>query len=1123
MSGINHNPSATAPFRGLARWFLLIGLLFVLQPASSQFYQGYQTTFGKNRVQHQEFFWTFYRFKNFDTYFYLGGKEHARFIGEHADKEIERIEQLFDFRTTGRIQFIIFNRYSDMKQSNIGLEGDEVSGNTGGLTRVIGNKVLVYFDGDHEHLLEQIRAGVAQVLFHQLMYGGNVKDRIQSAVLLTIPEWYEKGLIAYVSKGWGPEQDVIMRDGFISKDVAHFNQMPETEAEFTGHSMWNYITNTYGQTSIANLLYMTRVNRSIENGFSFVLGMNLKRLMRSWQDYYLKYYSQEASAALNPDRELAFKPKPNRTYDFVSLSPDGKYLAWVSNEIGRYKVFVKDLESGRKRRITKGGYKTLQHKPDRSFPVLTWHPSGKFVTLLREKKGNIWLEYHHQDRKQKADRSKFLYFDKVLQMSYAPNGQDLVMSGIQGGITDIFVYNTRSRTTVNLTQDYYDDLYPVFSKDGREIYFSSNRTTDSLGLGSDRLVSKDNQFDLFAIEYPKRDSVLTRITSTPFADESWPLALDSGRVWFLSDESGIKNLYLATIDSVLAYVDTAEHYRPVVVNYVQSNYATAILGHHLGKTRYAETLFKDGKYQVNIRKSPSLILTDSITLLQTQTRKLWSLKKAQKDNSKPKQNPISISVDSKPNSDVPATVPDTSKIDIDNYVFQSEFKKSDKPRKQDERSDPNIKNGEFISDAPPFKSEQPTVIDTILTRAKRDTFWLPKQRNYELAFSTDYFVTQLDNSLQNSTYQAYTGGAFYFDPGLNALLKVGVSDLMDDYKISGGVRLSGDFNSNEYFLGYENLKFKIDRSLAFSRQAREYIDGFTYIKVHTHEGKGILKYPFNDLSSIRGSLSLRTDRVVTLATDYVSLSEPTTYDYWGSLKLEYVYDNTLNKGLNLLNGMRYKFFAEAFRQIDQSSTWLGVLGVDFRHYQKIHRQIIWASRFAASTSFGDQKIVYYLGSQDNAVLPSDIFDYSIPVDPRQNYGFQAIATNMRGFLQNIRNGNNFALINNEIRFPVFHYLLNRPIRSDFIRNFQIVGFLDVGSAWDGSDPYGNDNYFNTEVISGNPVTVVLDRQVEPIVAGFGGGLRSRLFGYFLRADWGWGYEDGIVREPIFYLSLGLDF
>jgi hypothetical protein len=200
-----------------------------------------------------------------------------------------------------------------------------------------------------------------------------------------------------------------------------------------------------------------------------------------------------------------------------------------------------------------------------------------------------------------------------------------------------------------------------------------------------------------------------------------------------------------------------------------------------------------------------------------------------------------------------------------------------------------------------------------------------------------------------------------------------------------------------------------------------------------------------------------------------------------------------------------------------------VYGIDVRHYLKVHRQIILASRFAASSSFGEQKLVYYLGSQDNAIIPTDIFDYTIPIDYSQNYGFQALATNMRGFLQNIRNGNNFALINNEIRIPVFQYLLNKPIRSDFIRNTQIVSFLDIGTAWNGNNPYSKKNSFNTEVIPGNPVTVVLDRQVNPIVAGFGGGLRSRLFGYFLRADWAWGYEDGVVRDVIFYLSLGLDF
>jgi isocitrate dehydrogenase len=49
------------------------------------------------------------------------------------------------------------------------------------------------------------------------------------------------------------------------------------------------------------------------------------------------------------------------------------------------------------------------------------------------------------------------------------------------------------------------------------------------------------------------------------------------------------------------------------------------------------------------------------------------------------------------------------------------------------------------------------------------------------------------------------------------------------------------------------------------------------------------------------------------------------------------------------------------------------------------------------------------------------------------------------------------------------------------------------------------------------------KKVEPIVGGYGFGLRSRLLGYFLRADWAWGVDDGEVKPRIFYLSLALDF
>jgi hypothetical protein len=36
-------------------------------------------------------------------------------------------------------------------------------------------------------------------------------------------------------------------------------------------------------------------------------------------------------------------------------------------------------------------------------------------------------------------------------------------------------------------------------------------------------------------------------------------------------------------------------------------------------------------------------------------------------------------------------------------------------------------------------------------------------------------------------------------------------------------------------------------------------------------------------------------------------------------------------------------------------------------------------------------------------------------------------------------------------------------------------------------------------------------------------LRSQLLGYFVRADWGWGVDDGVLLDRVFQLSLSTDF
>jgi hypothetical protein len=262
----------------------------------------------------------------------------------------------------------------------------------------------------------------------------------------------------------------------------------------------------------------------------------------------------------------------------------------------------------------------------------------------------------------------------------------------------------------------------------------------------------------------------------------------------------------------------------------------------------------------------------------------------------------------------------------------------------------------------------------------------------------------------------------------------------------------------------------------------------------------------------------RQDKDVTRATDARTLETPDRITNWVGGKLEYVADNTVPKGLNLWHGTRFKVFYEHYSQVNNWSTQLNTVGFDLRHYQQVHRQIIWATRITANTSFGPAKVVYYLGGVENWIPAR--FNNEIATARDRNYTFQALACNLRGFEQNIRNGNSFALANTELRIPVFQYALNKTLRSEFLNNFQLVPFFDIGTAWVGDNPYSDENTFNQKTYKNGPINAYVINVRDPIVAGFGGGLRSKIFGYFVRFDTAWGIQDSeVASKPMYYLSL----
>ncbi|MCB0705432.1 MAG: hypothetical protein KDC34_08995 [Saprospiraceae bacterium] len=1157
-----------------------IYILFILLSASLVLpAQGTQVEFGKSRVQYHRDFddWSMYETQNFITYWYGDGRNIAQATLQIAESDFSDIEDLLEHRINDKIEVIVYTDLTDLKQSNIGSE--ETFENAGGQTKIYGNKMFVYFSGDHNLLRRQIREGTATVFLNSMLFGSNLQEIVQNSVSLNLPAWFKVGLIDYVGEAWSTDLDNQLRDIFMRGDVKDFQDFAEKDPVLAGHSLWYFIGQNYGRATVSNLLYLTRINRNIESGFLYVLGSTFERTTESWLLYFQERYKGDLREASAPEGEaLDIRNKRDLPFTQLKLSPDGKKLAYVTNEIGKYKVYVQDLETGNRKRVFKFGYRNQLQETDYNYPILAWSPSGLELAILYEKRDIVYLSRYDMASGKSEVEELAPQYQRVYSMEYLNNLQ-LILSGAVKGYSDIFLYSLSTRDTRRLTNDFWDDLDArVVKLDGRPgIIFASNRP-DTLLLDAklDTILPTGN-FDLFYMDMANPSSELIRLTWTPYANERNPQLVDSTHFSFLSDETGLYSRYNGYIETYLHHIDkivlmddgtelifhpdsTLESKldsvaiaavdsifsRPVYkergVTFPVQQYDRNLLWQHAAERsgKLVELMWREGYQQVFIRP---VELLESIPAEQTffrrkQIQYLSQLQEAAKKEAAKKEETI---VSAPPIIEAPMVVQqDTGKVDIDNYFFQSEFDEEELPPPSEVDVEAEEAEGVIAFDRltsetePAVKSKyEPEVVH----------FEPPRIQPHRLTFRTDFVTTQLDNSLLFQGLSSYAGtpqGFGYPPPGI--LLKGNFKDLFEDYEIEGGVRVPTSFNGSEFFLVFDDKKRRLDKRYAAYRQkqrfpleARSTSPIQPRLETNTFLTQFEVRYPLNMFTSLRGQATLRFDNSTQLASDLQSLTAPSSREQRFGLRAEYVFDNTIDLALNLKQGTRYKFYVEAVKRfdvelidrvnIDFADGFMTIIGLDARHYERLLKHSVFALRLAGATSFGSEKMLYYLGGVDNWLFPS--FNNEIPLPESAGFAYETVATNMRGFRMNIRNGNSYAVFNSELRIPIVRYL-SKSVSNNFLRNLQLVGFFDMGTAWQGVSPFSDENPLNTKIIPdplvpSNPVFAKVRYFRDPIVLGYGFGIRSVLFGYFLRLDYAWGLETRVVQDPRLYFSLGMDF
>ncbi len=1095
------------------RYLFLILFLGCWTEAWAQFDQ---ERFGKNRVQHKEFNWYFYTSANFEVYYYDKGGVNAKMAIEYLESEFNKLTQNIGYVAYTKPRIYLYNSPEERLQSNLDLNAQQYTEE--GQTKFTRLVAEVAYKGQMDLFKEDLLFATSKVIVREMLYGASVADAFQANLITNFPDWYVDGIANYLAKGWSREMDDYIRRYLKNTSNPKLHTLTDLEAGLVGQSIWNYIAEKYGRRYVSSILNLSRINRSEENSIANTIGINIKSFLTDWQQFYLKVNEPVYTNFKTLDSKKAIATTSSRVdgaITDVKFSPDGLHLAYVLNNAGKATVWVRDLASGSQQRIFQGGSKHEELPPNLHSPVIAWRDSAT-LAIATFKRGLTTLRQRSLDGSSQ-DKVFLRNITQILSFDFNESGKNMVLSAISNGKTDLYTLNLRGQGK-RLTDNVFDELTPVFLNDSTIVY-SSNfmEMPDSVMKQPPVLANFPEQYNLYRVQVLKDTTVYTKLTNAN-SKNTFPKKINSNNLVFLSDLSGISNLMKHNIGNQVS----------TQVSAFDTSIEVFDVNSRMNKLAYAVRNGKESELYVDSytgldQFTPS---TPRIQLAQVKelnerlaARRILDAKTQQA--SRAKQEKVAG-----PELVVPLTSLDTlsqktSSLTTDRLRFET-------------RRGVNTENYTF--DSIPTKpltstgavARNPEVAKSNLLETFR------KQNLQKLVSGPRPMETQFFTNHINSR--------FVVDPlrGFGISLQGKMTDILDNHLFMGGIMTSLDFDSGgDIWFEYEYLKSRLDFRGRYDRKTLRVTDGdFSFQKYVLTKVETGVSYPLTIHSRVYAAPFVAKTQYFNLNEDSLIYSKipelnELQVSYAGA-KMEYVYDRTEPMGLYAFTGTKGKVGFQHYQGLNYGDRSFSNLYVDLRNYQKIHKNIVLASKFYFGSFMGSNPQTYLVGGMDNWMFNSFYNPPANRPEPspvRNPNGLEnsnllfADFIDLRGFDYDEIRGRNALTFSTELRLPLFSYLTRGTITSNFVKNFQLVGFYDIGSAWNDAAPWEKVNDQNTEVINttGSPFVIVLNNFNNPWLQSYGAGLRTVLMNYYIKFDVARPVRNYKTEDLKFYFTLGYNF
>lgn len=1030
--------------------------------------QNASEVYGKNKVQynHDQHDWWIYETNNFVFYWYSRSRNEAQFCIEIAETLNTNTQSLFEYHLEDKIEVIVYADHSDAMQSNLATL-ENINAREWDVEPKVNNQTIrIYFDGSHNDFANELHKAIIKVYFNSMFAGSSFQQVVQKIISYRLPEWFEIGLIDYLSSSW-TTLDLCQLNATWNQRTA-FKNYAKKNVNLAGRSFWNFISKNYGPQSISNFLYLSRINKDINKASKIVFQTEFANLSNLWSDYY----KSELSRISDPEVAIAskIKLKKNEYINQILKSKLGDEFIITTNQLSKSRVRKFDLNNNKLKTIFRSGYQTKFIKQDRYYPLYVENINRRESAIIYGRKNRIYIKLSDHN-----NASTTVIIPEEIKQIYDAewlSNDVLVLSALGSNFVDIYYFNLKTRSLRKFTNDIYDDLQLGVDERG-QLLFSSNRNPNYPGLN-------------------KLDSIFP---------------------------TGNSNIFIYDRNAV---DDSIHLFKPIntgdVTDFDIRNNTKYIINYKQLSEEKSEFQTKENnKIVVNINKN-NFYRFDSNQIIHFYKNN---------SNKYVYSNQINTDIpfwDEKKSLQIVDTAGQIDAPIISAEKFYSRFGSA--------KNFKEVLRAFYNADIKVNHKKQWKENSEELHFNDNHRYNSTLAIAYRERFKLDEFSYDINNSILFDGLNTYSGLNSNFQaPRSGLLVKAKVKENFENYWIEFGIRVPFNFKGSEAYLLFQNNKKLLDHQFAIYRKySKEPVAFDLQLANNTLLFNYILKYPFDHYKSLRLNSTWRNDHSFLLLSKKSVLDTAGYYQQRIGSRLEYVFDNLINHSLNINEGWQFKMYAEGSKRLsirddlkasNLSNGMLFLIGTDARYHKIILKKSSWSSRIFAVSSFGSERILYHTGATENWLFPQ--YNNQSRPSKNLNYAYQSLATEVRGHYIGARKGSSALVMSTELRIPFLQYILSTTWKNSFFRNLQLIGFLDYGLTWNGIIP--NWKGLSTQTFHGeNPVVKIdLNYKINPFIAGNGIGIRSALFGYFLRMDYAYKLDETGWHDPVFHISLGLDF